>query len=31
MDTNISQNASSNEAGDYTIPYLRPGRYSLEA
>jgi len=31
LDTNRSQQASSNEIGDYTIPYLNPGRYSLEA
>lgn len=31
LDTNISQTAHSNEVGDYTAPYLRPGRYSLEA
>lgn len=31
LDTNLSQEASSNEAGDYTVPYLNPGRYTLEA
>jgi outer membrane receptor protein involved in Fe transport len=31
LDTNISQQAPSNEVGDFTIPYLTPGRYSLEA
>ena len=31
LDTNISQQAPSNHIGDYTIPYLNPGRYSLEA
>ena len=31
LDTNVSHTASSNEVGDYTIPYLNPGRYSLEA
>jgi len=31
LDTNISQPGSSNEVGDFTIPYLTPGRYSLEA
>jgi hypothetical protein len=31
VDTNISQQALSNQAGDFTIPYLPPGRYSLEA
>lgn len=31
VDTNISQRGSSNEVGDFTIPYLNPGRYTLEA
>jgi outer membrane receptor protein involved in Fe transport len=31
LDTNISQTGSSNEVGDFTIPYVPPGRYSLEA
>jgi hypothetical protein len=31
LDTNISQRAVSNELGDFTVPYLKPGRYSLEA
>ena len=31
LDTNITQQGSSNQVGDYTIPYLQPGRYSLEA
>lgn len=31
LDTNISQQASSNQAGDFTVLYLNPGRYSLEA
>ncbi len=31
LDTNISQAGSSNEAGDFTIPYVPPGRYSMEA
>jgi outer membrane receptor protein involved in Fe transport len=31
LDTNIARNGSSNEVGDFTIPYLPPGRYSLEA
>ena len=30
VDTNISQQASSNQVGDFTIPYLNPGRYTLE-
>ncbi len=31
LDTNISQKSASNESGDFTIPYLKPGRYKLEA
>jgi len=31
LDTNIAQTGSSSEVGDFTIPYLNPGRYSLEA
>ncbi len=31
LDTNISQAGISNDTGDYTVPYLNPGRYSLEA
>lgn len=31
LDTNISQQAMSNDIGDFTVPYLKPGRYSLEA
>ncbi len=30
LDRNIAQQATSNEVGDYSIPYLDPGRYSLE-
>ena len=31
LDTNAARQVTSNEAGDFTIPYLNPGRYSLEA
>lgn len=31
LDTNISQKGSTSEVGDFTIPYLNPGRYTLEA
>lgn len=31
LDTNISHQVTSNEIGEYTIPYLDPGRYLLEA
>ena len=31
LDTNIQQQATSNAAGEYTAPYIQPGRYSLEA
>src|ERR1044071_2334090 len=31
LDTNISQQTVSNEAGDFVIPYLNPARYALEA
>src|SRR6266853_715045 len=31
LDTNQSHDALTNGVGDYTVPYLNPGRYSLEA
>src|SRR5437762_6355646 len=31
LDTNIAQAGASNQSGDFTIPYLNPGRYSMEA
>jgi outer membrane receptor protein involved in Fe transport len=31
VDTNISSSGASNEVGDFTVPYLNPGRYTLEA
>jgi hypothetical protein len=31
LDTNIAQKGASNGAGEFTIPYLNPGRYGLEA
>src|SRR5438132_468083 len=31
LDTNITQAGASNQAGDFTIPYLNPGRYRMEA
>jgi Carboxypeptidase regulatory-like domain/TonB-dependent Receptor Plug Domain/TonB dependent receptor len=31
LDTNLSHEGLSNGVGDYTVPYLNPGRYSLEA
>jgi hypothetical protein len=29
--TNLAQQSKSNEVGDFTIPFLNPGRYTLEA
>ena len=31
LDTNIVQSGATSEVGDFTIPYLNPGRYTLEA
>lgn len=31
VETNIPQKGISNAAGDFTIPYLNPGRYVLAA
>src|SRR5437773_2054691 len=31
LDTNIAQTGTSNHIGDFTIPYLNPGRYKMEA
>ena len=31
LDTNQVQAGSSNQVGDFTIPYLNPGRYTMEA
>jgi hypothetical protein len=29
LDTNIRQQGKSNEVGDFTVPFLNPGRYAL--
>ena len=31
LDTNIVQMGKSNEVGEFTIPFLNPGRYAMEA
>lgn len=31
VDRNVSQLGTTNDLGDFTIPYLQPGRYTLEA
>jgi outer membrane receptor protein involved in Fe transport len=31
VDRNVSQSGLSNDSGDFTVPYLNPGRYTLEA
>jgi outer membrane receptor protein involved in Fe transport len=31
LDTNISQQAATGDTGEFTVPYLNPGRYTLEA
>ena len=31
VDTNLVHLASTNTAGDFTLPYLNPGRHTLEA
>src|SRR3954471_13525133 len=31
LETNIAQNGASNQVGDFTIPFLSPGRYAMEA
>jgi outer membrane receptor protein involved in Fe transport len=31
LDTNIARIGTSNEIGDFTLPYLNPGRYIVEA
>ncbi len=31
LDTNVSRIGKSNDVGDFTIPFLSPGRYTMEA
>ena len=31
LDTNVSRTGKSNDAGEYTVPFLSPGRYTMEA
>lgn len=31
IERNVPQQGVTNDAGDFTIPYLNPGRYTLEA
>lgn len=31
LDTNVTQQAATNAVGEFTVPYLNPGRYTLEA
>ena len=31
LETNIAGHGTSNETGEFTVPHLNPGRYSLEA
>ncbi len=31
VDTRVSRQSASNDVGDFTVPYLNPGRYELEA
>ncbi len=31
QDTGVSQQTQSNQVGEYTVPYLPPGRYTIEA
>lgn len=30
LETNIARTTTSNQAGDFTVPFLNPGRYSME-